>query len=177
MLLSHAPPLPFLLTTLFHYHHRHCYRALSSSIHLFSKPLSITNHSLLHSRRSSILPMNGASIVTHSSSSPEHVVGDWFSVPSLLLRNHTFTVPLDYSRGLQSSPKITVFVREVVAGNSSYSLNHTICFPWIHSCVKVSRIFILFMGFACLCVFLWSNESLCEMKERVFDNFVFYSTN
>ncbi|WJX77487.1 hypothetical protein P8452_60791 [Trifolium repens] len=117
MLLSHAPPLPFLLTTLLHYHHRHCSRALSSSIHLFSKPLSITNHSLLHSRRSSILPMNGASIVTHSSSSssPDHVVGDWFSVPSLLLRNHTFTVPLDYSRGLQSSPKITVFVREVVA--------------------------------------------------------------
>jgi hypothetical protein len=146
MLLSHAPPLPFLLTTLLHYHHRHCSRALSSSIHLFSKPLSITNHSLLHSRRSSILPMNGASIVTHSSSSPEHVVGDWFSVPSLLLRNHTFIVPLDYSRGLQSSPKITVFVREVVAGNSSYSLNHTNHFPWIHSCINVSRCWFCLWG-------------------------------
>ncbi|MCI18514.1 proline iminopeptidase-like protein, partial [Trifolium medium] len=61
--------------------------------------------------------MNGATIATHSSStsSPEHVTGDWFSVPSLSLRNHTFTVPLDYSRGLHSSPKITVFAREVVA--------------------------------------------------------------
>ncbi|GAU32009.1 hypothetical protein TSUD_157980 [Trifolium subterraneum] len=61
--------------------------------------------------------MNGATVATDSytTSSPEHVTGDWFSVPSLRLRNHTFTVPLDYSRGSQSSPKITIFAREVVA--------------------------------------------------------------
>lgn len=61
--------------------------------------------------------MNGLTIATVSSStsSPEHVTGDWFSVPSLRLRDHRFTVPLDYSQGLQSSTKITVFAREVVA--------------------------------------------------------------
>ncbi|XP_015961876.2 uncharacterized protein LOC107485849 isoform X1 [Arachis duranensis] len=49
-------------------------------------------------------------------SSTEHVTGEWQSVPELQLRDHRFTVPLDYSRGTHSSPKITVFAREVVAG-------------------------------------------------------------
>ncbi|XP_044493632.1 proline iminopeptidase isoform X2 [Mangifera indica] len=47
--------------------------------------------------------------------SPEHVTGEWFSVPELRLRDHRFTVPLDYSIDRNASPEITVFAREVVA--------------------------------------------------------------
>lgn len=47
----------------------------------------------------------------------EHVIGKWFSVPELRLRNHRFIVPLDYSLDSKTSPKITIFAREVVAGN------------------------------------------------------------
>lgn len=50
--------------------------------------------------------------------SPEHVTGEWFSVPELRLRDHRFTVPLDYSIDRNASPKITVFAREVVAGTN-----------------------------------------------------------
>ncbi|KAI3444487.1 hypothetical protein Pfo_001152 [Paulownia fortunei] len=45
----------------------------------------------------------------------KHVLSDWFSVPELRLRDHRFTVPLDYSLNDSTSPKISVFVREVVA--------------------------------------------------------------
>lgn len=47
----------------------------------------------------------------------EHVTGKWFSVPELRLRDHRFIVPLDYSFDSKTSPKITVFAREIVAGN------------------------------------------------------------
>ncbi|KAK6918313.1 hypothetical protein RJ641_016735 [Dillenia turbinata] len=43
----------------------------------------------------------------------EHDSGGWYSVPDLRLRDHRFTVPLDYSR--DASPKINVFAREVIA--------------------------------------------------------------
>ncbi|KAD7477085.1 hypothetical protein E3N88_00221 [Mikania micrantha] len=46
---------------------------------------------------------------------PEHVVGAWYSVPELRLRDHHFTVPLDYSQSRSQSPKISVFAREAVA--------------------------------------------------------------
>ncbi|RRT51899.1 hypothetical protein B296_00050830 [Ensete ventricosum] len=46
-----------------------------------------------------------------------HDAGDWYSVPDLSLRDHRFTVPLDYSAAAGSS--ITVFAREVVAGTVS----------------------------------------------------------
>ncbi|KAF7137398.1 hypothetical protein RHSIM_Rhsim07G0010300 [Rhododendron simsii] len=48
-------------------------------------------------------------------SCPEHVVGKWFSVPELRLRDHYFTVPLDYSLDHRTCPKISVFAREVVS--------------------------------------------------------------
>ncbi|KAI3668245.1 hypothetical protein L6452_43322 [Arctium lappa] len=51
-----------------------------------------------------------------NSSLLEHVAGAWYSVPELRLRDHHFTVPLDYS--LSQSPKISVFAREAVAGKS-----------------------------------------------------------
>ncbi|XP_076892836.1 uncharacterized protein LOC143544672 [Bidens hawaiensis] len=44
----------------------------------------------------------------------DHVTGPWYSVPDLRLRDHRFTVPLDYSQS-QSSPKISVFAREAVS--------------------------------------------------------------
>ncbi|KAJ0111608.1 hypothetical protein Patl1_00511 [Pistacia atlantica] len=53
--------------------------------------------------------------ITAGESSPEHVAGKWFSIPELRLRDHRFTVPLDYSIDGDASPKITVFAREVVA--------------------------------------------------------------
>ncbi|XP_058737413.1 uncharacterized protein LOC131609657 isoform X1 [Vicia villosa] len=156
MLLSHAPPLPFLLSTILHYQPHHYSRTL------FSSPLFSTSHSFSQSRRSSILPMNGVTIATDdssSTSSPEHVTGDWSSVPSLRLRDHRFTVPLDYSRGVQSSPKITVFAREVVAvGKEEQSLPYLLflqggpgfeCRPptessgWIHKVCEQFRLILM----------------------------------
>lgn len=49
--------------------------------------------------------------------STEHGAGNWYSVPELRLRDHRFSVPLDYSLDRSISPKISVFAREVVAGN------------------------------------------------------------
>ncbi|KAE8721463.1 Phosphoenolpyruvate carboxylase family protein isoform 1 [Hibiscus syriacus] len=49
-----------------------------------------------------------------SHSTPEHVAGNWFSVPDLRLRDHRFMVPLDY-KNRDASSKISVFAREVVA--------------------------------------------------------------
>ncbi|OIT35988.1 hypothetical protein A4A49_35488 [Nicotiana attenuata] len=45
----------------------------------------------------------------------DHIAGGWYSVPDLRLRDHRFNVPLDYSLDHSSTPKITVFAREVVA--------------------------------------------------------------
>ncbi|KAG6427179.1 hypothetical protein SASPL_111419 [Salvia splendens] len=44
----------------------------------------------------------------------ERVTSGWFSVPDLRLRNHRFTVPLDYTLSDPASQKISIFVREVV---------------------------------------------------------------
>ncbi|KAH0731299.1 proline iminopeptidase isoform X1 [Solanum tuberosum] len=56
-------------------------------------------------------------------STSDHVSDAWYSVPELRLRDHRFTVPLDYSIDRCSSTKITVFAREVVAvGKEEQSL-------------------------------------------------------
>lgn len=60
-------------------------------------------------------PPNGAS-------PPEHVAGTWYSVPELRLRDHYFSVPLNYSLDKLASPKISVFAREVVSGKSNLNL-------------------------------------------------------
>ncbi|XP_039005506.1 proline iminopeptidase-like [Hibiscus syriacus] len=49
-----------------------------------------------------------------SHSTPEHVSGNWYSVPDLQLREHRFMVPLDY-KNRDASSKISIFAREVVA--------------------------------------------------------------
>ncbi|CAL9121322.1 unnamed protein product [Musa textilis] len=59
-------------------------------------------------------PPRISSMAVSSVAAPErHDAGDWYSVPDLSLRDHRFTVPLDYSAAAGSS--ITVFAREVVA--------------------------------------------------------------
>ncbi|GKV49461.1 hypothetical protein SLEP1_g56211 [Rubroshorea leprosula] len=50
---------------------------------------------------------------------PEHAAGKWYSVPDLRLRDHRFTVPLDY-RDPGTSLKISIFAREVVAGGPGF---------------------------------------------------------
>lgn len=67
-----------------------------------------------HRGITSMAGLGSASVDIVGESNPEHVTGDWFSVPELRLRDHRFIVPLDYSK---ASPKITVFAREIVAGN------------------------------------------------------------
>ncbi|CAH9098179.1 unnamed protein product [Cuscuta epithymum] len=59
--------------------------------------------------------------------SPEHIVGAWYSVPELRLRDHRFTVPLDHSRDSRASPTISIFAREVVAaGKEEFSLPYLV---------------------------------------------------
>nr|XP_016512185.1 PREDICTED: proline iminopeptidase-like [Nicotiana tabacum] len=48
-------------------------------------------------------------------STADHIAGGWYSAPDLRLRDHRFNVPLNYSLDHSSSPKISVFAREVVA--------------------------------------------------------------
>ncbi|XP_056693586.1 uncharacterized protein [Spinacia oleracea] len=72
-----------------------------------------------HRRLATYSAMNGKN--SDAGDSPaDHVIGNWFSLPELRLRDHYFTVPLDYSlRSDSSFPKISVFAREVVAGLST----------------------------------------------------------
>lgn len=65
--------------------------------------------------------MAGAN-ATASESSAEHVAGKWYSVPDLRLRDHRFTVPLDYSVDRTDSNNLSVFAREVVAGTPFLNL-------------------------------------------------------
>ncbi|CAN6485804.1 unnamed protein product [Victoria cruziana] len=58
------------------------------------------------------------------SNKDEHTHGRWYSVPELRLRDHWFSVPLDYTSS-DSSMRIFVFAREVVAvGKEEQSLPH-----------------------------------------------------
>ncbi|KAL0428807.1 UNVERIFIED_CONTAM: Proline iminopeptidase [Sesamum radiatum] len=68
-----------------------------------------------HSSIAKITSMAGTTTAAVSASDGKHVSSDWFSVPELRLRDHRFTVPLDYSLDDSTSPKISVFAREVVA--------------------------------------------------------------
>ncbi|XP_034708449.1 proline iminopeptidase [Vitis riparia] len=89
--------------------------------------ISSTAHSILlnpipkplcfHSSRRlarAVIAMAGANSSAGCSSS-DHVAGAWYSVPDLRLRDHYFTVPLDYSLDCSTCPKISIFAREVVS--------------------------------------------------------------
>ena len=54
-----------------------------------------------------------------------HVAGDWYSVPDLRLRDHHFTVPLDYHR--PDSPNISLLARELVSGVCIFFLSLMLC--------------------------------------------------
>lgn len=77
---------------------------------------SVTGHrNLRTSLTTGSTPLRNMSILLQQ----QHITGDWYSVPDLRLRDHRFTVPLDYSS--RSSPNISVFAREVVAGTGLIS--------------------------------------------------------
>ncbi|WCJ22696.1 alpha/beta-Hydrolases superfamily protein [Euphorbia peplus] len=92
-----------------------------------SSSLSVNNLLNFHSRRTSFRAFAATAMTKENSTAvyhpPAHVIGDWYSVPDLRLRDHRFDVPLDYSVDRNASPKISVFVREVVAaGKEEQSL-------------------------------------------------------
>ncbi|XP_021767150.1 uncharacterized protein LOC110731589 [Chenopodium quinoa] len=67
-------------------------------------------------RRRKLTTFSAAMTSSNGNSPADHFAGNWISVPELRLRDHYFTVPLDYSSVSDSScPKISVFAREVVA--------------------------------------------------------------
>lgn len=117
MLTAHAPTFskwirPLLL-------------GFSSQSLSISSPIPAARFVYFHSRRNSVhkvTNMAGAVEIAGDSSPSDHVVGKWFSVPDLRVRDHRFAVPLDYSSFDRTAPKISVFAREVVAGNLSYNI-------------------------------------------------------
>ncbi|KAL3517218.1 hypothetical protein ACH5RR_024120 [Cinchona calisaya] len=78
-------------------------------------PLLSPNNTHCSSSSTAAAAMYGtkAKALGTADSPADHVVGNWYSVPELRLRDHRFSVPLDHSRQLSS--KISVFAREVVA--------------------------------------------------------------
>ncbi|GFY97374.1 alpha/beta-Hydrolases superfamily protein [Actinidia rufa] len=112
-------------------------RSRTSSPSLFIKPRLLLRHAHSTARSTLLIPpprllcsgfscrravatvaaMDGAK-ADAGQSPPEHVAGNWYSVPELRLRDHYFTVPLDYSLDRRIFPKISVFAREVVAVSS-----------------------------------------------------------
>ncbi|KAL9435176.1 hypothetical protein AB3S75_021444 [Citrus x aurantiifolia] len=119
MLTTNAPALSFIKPFLLF-----CFRASSTSPRTISIFPATKLHSF-HSRRSRVctfIAMAGNNAAA-GVSSPEHVAGKWYSVPDLRLRDHRFTVPLDYALDRDASPKISLFAREVVAvGKEEQSL-------------------------------------------------------
>ncbi|CAI9764181.1 unnamed protein product [Fraxinus pennsylvanica] len=86
-----------------------------------SLPLSKILHFQASSR--AVTTITSMAETTTGGGRSEHVTGDWFSVPELRLRDHYFTVPLDYSLDYRTCPKISVFAREVVSvGKEEQSL-------------------------------------------------------
>lgn len=119
MLATHAPPSlirPLLFID------------FSSSLSTLSASFSaIPSARLLRFRprqtsQRALTTMSVAKSVATDNSSSEHVTGNWYSVPDLRLRDHRFMVPLDY-KSREASSKISVFAREVVAGNPTSPLS------------------------------------------------------
>ncbi|GKU96820.1 hypothetical protein SLEP1_g10012 [Rubroshorea leprosula] len=123
MLVMHAPPLWIKTLVLYG-----ILSSLSPRIvsHRLTPAIELLNP---HYRRNSCRTTAMAAPIVDSSgeSFPEHATGKWYSVPDLRLRDHRFTVPLDY-RDPVSSLKISIFAREVVAERTS-SLTRT----WVPS--------------------------------------------
>ncbi|XP_060668502.1 uncharacterized protein LOC107432885 isoform X2 [Ziziphus jujuba] len=109
MLACHAPPS--LINTL----HFHSFTTFSiRRLSLFPATKLLCFHNFQVPART-LTAMAGANSSTSGDQSSDHVPGNWYSVPDLRLRDHHFTVPLDYSLNLRTSPKISIFAREIVA--------------------------------------------------------------
>ncbi|GKV49466.1 hypothetical protein SLEP1_g56216 [Rubroshorea leprosula] len=110
MLVTHAPPRwtkPLVLDGIL--------SSLSSRIvsHRQTPAIKLLNS---HYRRNSCrtTAMAAPKVDSSGESLPEHAAGKWYSVQDLRLRDHRFTVPLNY-RDPATSLKISIFTREVVA--------------------------------------------------------------
>ncbi|KAA8520687.1 hypothetical protein F0562_015041 [Nyssa sinensis] len=90
---------------------------LSSSSHASFLTLSrkLFYYRFLRRAIATVTAMDGTNNTAGGDASLDHVVGTWYSVPELRLRDHYFTVPLDYSLDRRTCPKISVFAREVVS--------------------------------------------------------------
>ncbi|GLT33973.1 hypothetical protein SLA2020_085230 [Shorea laevis] len=118
MLVTHAPPRwikPLVLDDIL--------SSLSPRIvsHRLTPAIKLLNS---HYRRNfcHTIAMAAPKVNSSGESLPEHAGGKWYSVPDLRLRDHRFTVPLDY-RYPTTSLKISIFAREVVAvGKEDQSL-------------------------------------------------------
>ncbi|KAG6749563.1 hypothetical protein POTOM_046615 [Populus tomentosa] len=111
MLFNYAPPS--LIKPVLHF---------TSSFALSPRavPHPVNKIPLFHSLRISFRTFAAMSETNSASdSTPDHIYGTWYSVPGLRLRDHRFTVPLDYSIDRNASPKLSVFAREVVSGLSA----------------------------------------------------------
>ncbi|XP_059651331.1 uncharacterized protein LOC132298959 [Cornus florida] len=92
------------------------FRSPSSPLHavLLTPPRKLLYFHFRRRAISSVTAMNGTK-TTAGDSSPDHVAGTWYSVPELRLRDHYFSLPLDYTLDHQTCPKISIFAREVVS--------------------------------------------------------------
>ncbi|GLT84627.1 hypothetical protein SLE2022_028470 [Rubroshorea leprosula] len=118
MLVMHAPPLWIKPLVLYGILSSLSPRILS---HRLTPAIKLLNP---HDRRNSCrtIAMAAPKVDSSGESLPEHAAGKWYSVPDLRLRDHRFTVPLDY-RDPGTSLKISIFAREVVAvGKEDQSL-------------------------------------------------------
>lgn len=79
----------------------------------------------------------------------ERLTSDWFSVPDLRLRDHRFTVPLDYSISDPAAPKISVFAREVVGGNYKLDLSIELRYSRCVCCCLLRWKWICWLKFCC----------------------------
>ncbi|KAF3780159.1 Proline iminopeptidase [Nymphaea thermarum] len=87
---------------------------LGVAVRLHRLAYSPASHLLIRRPPAAISSL-GRRNVASMSDKGEHTHGRWCSVPDLRLRDHWFSVPLDYTSS-DSSTRIFVFAREVVAG-------------------------------------------------------------
>ncbi|OMO64393.1 Alpha/beta hydrolase-1 [Corchorus capsularis] len=111
MLSTHAPPS--LIKPLFFFNFSPSFSTLSATLSPVP-PVKLLRFRHCRFSIHTLIAMSAAKSNATGYSSLEHVAGSWYSVPDLRLRDHRFTVPLDY-KDREASPKISIFAREVVS--------------------------------------------------------------
>ena len=89
-----------------------CATAAALALHHHHQPAFLAVRLRLPHHR--IPAKRAMSSLSAAGTAASHQAGAWYAVPDLSLRDHRFAVPLDHSSS--GSPSITVFAREVVAG-------------------------------------------------------------